>query len=276
MTSFAPSPTRTVTALDLGLGSLRDRAAADPGVGSGAARPRGRLGLSGVMAALGDRLPLWVRLRCGIAPRTLAALTAVLVAAVALGAYHFWAGRPRTVRAPAREGPVAASPPVGAVPGPPAPGPSPSARSLVVDVTGKVRRPGVQRLPPGSRVEDALEAAGGARPGVDTAGLNRARVLMDGELIVVGAGPAPGGPAPGVPASAPGAAAGLAGAAGPVSLNSATLEQLDALPGVGPVLAQHILEYRTQHGGFRSVSDLRHVNGIGARRFTDLKPLVQP
>lgn len=79
-----------------------------------------------------------------------------------------------------------------------------------------------------------------------------------------------------MPASAPGAAAGLTGAAGPVSLNSATLEQLDALPGVGPVLAQHILEYRTQHGGFRSVSDLRHVNGIGARRFTDLKPLVQP
>ncbi|MFF4226147.1 helix-hairpin-helix domain-containing protein [Streptomyces abikoensis] len=298
MTSFAPSPTRTVTALDLGLGSLRDRVAADPGTGAdaraGTVRPRGRLRLRGVMAALGDRLPLWVRVRCGIAPRTLAALTAVLVAAVALGAYHFWAGRPRTVRVPAREGPVAASPPEAVVPpapgsgpGPSAPGsgPVPSARSLVVDVAGKVRRPGVQRLPPGSRVEDALEAAGGARPGVDTAGLNRARVLMDGELIVVGAGPAPGGPAQGGPvlggpapvgpASASGGGAGPAGA-GPVSLNSATLEQLDALPGVGPVLAQHILDYRTQHGGFRSVSDLRHVNGIGARRFTDLKPLVQP
>ncbi|GAA3064471.1 hypothetical protein GCM10020000_55110 [Streptomyces olivoverticillatus] len=69
---------------------------------------------------------------------------------------------------------------------------------------------------------------------------------------------------------------GAAGAAGPVSLNSATLDQLDSLPGVGPVLAQHILDYRTQHGGFRSVSELRDVNGIGARRFTDLKPLVQP
>ncbi|GGP57063.1 helix-hairpin-helix domain-containing protein [Streptomyces abikoensis] len=296
MTSFAPSPTRAVTALDLGLGSLRDRAAAGSGAGTDAAadaaRPRGRLRLRGVTAALGDRLPLWVRVRCGIAPRTLAALTAVLVAAVALGAYHFWAGRPRTVRVPAREGPLAASPPVAAVPPAPGPGPSvpgsgpvPSARSLVVDVAGKVRRPGVQRLPPGSRVEDALEAAGGARPGVDTAGLNRARVLMDGELIVVGAGPAPGGsaqggpvlggPGPVGPASASGGGAGPAGA-GPVSLNSATLEQLDALPGVGPVLAQHILDYRTQHGGFRSVSDLRHVNGIGARRFTDLKPLVQP
>ncbi|MFF4155963.1 helix-hairpin-helix domain-containing protein [Streptomyces sp. NPDC001678] len=267
-----------MTALDLGLGSLRDRAAADPG--AVAARPRRRPGPRGAMAALGDRLPMWVRLRCGIAPRTLAALTAVLVVAVSLGAYHFWAGRPRTVRVPAREGPVAAPPPTAV---PTVPGPGPSARSVVVDVTGKVLRPGVQRLPPGSRVEDALEAAGGARPGADTTGLNQARVLMDGELIVVGA-PAPGGSAPG-PAAGSAAVGGAASGAsppgggagaGPVSLNSATLEQLDALPGVGRVLAQHILDYRTQHGGFRSVADLRHVNGIGARRFTDLKPLVQP
>ncbi|MEU3354858.1 ComEA family DNA-binding protein [Streptomyces sp. NPDC037389] len=272
-----------MTPLDLGLGSLRDRAAADRGAvadpGAVAARPRRWPVPRGAMAALGDRLPLWVRLRCGIAPRTLAALTAVLVVAVALGAYHFWAGRPRTVRAPAREGPVAAPPPaaVPTVPGPTVPGPGSSARSVVVDVTGKVPRPGVQRLPPGSRVEDALEAAGGARPGADTTGLNQARVLMDGELIVVGA-PAPGGPAS---AAVGGAVAGASppgggAAAGPISLNSATLEQLDALPGVGRVLAQHILDYRTQHGGFRSVADLRRVNGIGARRFTDLKPLVQP
>ncbi len=150
---------------------------------------------------------------------------------------------------------------------------------MVVDVTGKVRRPGVRRLPPGSRVEDALEAAGGARPGVDTSGLNRARILTDGEQIVVGTGVqgVPGVPvASGVPGGP--SAAGLSSGVprGPLSLNSATLEQLDALPGVGPVLAQHILDYRTQHGGFRSVTDLRHVNGIGARRFTDLKPLVQP
>ncbi|WP_374284645.1 helix-hairpin-helix domain-containing protein [Streptomyces sp. UNOB3_S3] len=258
-----------MTALDLGLGSLRDRAATD--ADSDAVRTRrGR----SWREALGDRLPLWVRLRCGIAPRTLAALTAVLVAAVALGAYHFWSGRPRTVRVPAREGPVAASPPA-AVPA--MPGPGPSARSVVVDVAGKVRRPGVQRLPPGSRVEDALEAAGGARPEADTTGLNRARVLMDGELITVGT-PAPA-PALGGPASASGGGTSPPGGgagAGPVSLNSATLQQLDSLPGVGPVLAQHILDYRTQHGGFRSVTDLRHVNGIGARRFTDLKPLVQP
>ncbi|MEU4212278.1 ComEA family DNA-binding protein [Streptomyces sp. NPDC026206] len=230
-------------------------------------------------SAVRERLPVWVQLRCGIEPRTLAALAVVLVAAVAFAAYHFWAARPQTVRPPVREGPGAAAAPV---PGPaPAPSAAPtamagaSARGVVVDVSGKVRRPGLQQLPPGSRVADALEAAGGARPGADTTGLNRARLLTDGEQIVVGAtgaavpgpGPAPGGNGPGGGVSAPG---------GPVSLNSATLEQLDALPGVGPVLAQHIVDYRTRHGGFRSVTDLRHVNGIGARRFTDLKPLVQP
>ncbi|WP_367136294.1 MULTISPECIES: ComEA family DNA-binding protein [Streptomyces] len=149
---------------------------------------------------------------------------------------------------------------------------------MVVDVAGKVRRPGVLRLPPGSRVADALAAAGGARPGADTTGLNRARVLVDGEQIVVGA-PAggPGGGPGGAPAAASAAAAGGGPApGGPVSLNSATVEQLDALPGVGPVLARHIVDYRTQHGGFRSVEELRKVNGIGSRRFTDLRPLVQP
>ncbi|MEV5242143.1 ComEA family DNA-binding protein [Streptomyces cinnamoneus] len=268
-------------------------------------------------------MPLWVQLRCGIEPKTLAALAVVLVAAVVLAGYHFWAGRPQTVRAPVREGPAAmaaaadrpvaarAAPPSGTGQGP-APVPDPDAtapagagaRGVVVDVAGKVLHPGIQQLPPGARVADALAAAGGVRPGVDTAGLNRARVLGDGEQILVGVAGAGGGAAgtaggPGVPGGngspggpgsnggpggnggvggngGPGAANAGKAAGGPVSLNSATLEQLDALPGVGPVLAQHILDYRTRHGGFRSVADLRKVNGIGARRFTDLKPLVQP
>ncbi|MFF8911806.1 helix-hairpin-helix domain-containing protein [Streptomyces sp. NPDC015032] len=142
-------------------------------------------------------------------------------------------------------------------------------------MSGKVRRPGIHQLPSGARVADAIRAAGGARPGADLAGLNRARVLMDGEQIVVGVPPGPqatGGTG--------GAAAGGTGssgpAAGPVSLNLATVEQLDTLPGVGPVLAQHIVDYRTQHGGFRSVDELREVNGIGDRRFADLQPLVGP
>ncbi|WP_420719543.1 ComEA family DNA-binding protein [Streptomyces sp. NRRL S-481] len=82
-----------------------------------------------------------------------------------------------------------------------------------------------------------------------------------------------GGTAPGGTA---GGAAGGAGRAAPVSLNTATADQLDTLPGVGPVLAQHIIDYRTQHGGFRSVDELREVNGIGDRRFADLRNLVRP
>ncbi|MGK5544099.1 ComEA family DNA-binding protein [Streptomyces sp. URMC 127] len=239
--------------------------------------------------AMRERLPLWLQLRCGIEPKTLAALAVVLMAACAFAAYHFLAGRPQTVRVPARDASAEASAVV-TPPLPVAPSPAPSRTgggAVVVDVAGKVRRPGVLRLPPGSRVADALAAAGGARPGADTTGLNRARVLVDGEQIVVGA-PAgrPGGPggspapapAP-APPPAPGAAAAAGGGpapGGPVSLNSATAEQLDALPGVGPVLARHIVDYRTQHGGFRSVEELRKVNGIGSRRFADLRPLVQP
>ncbi|GHG68952.1 hypothetical protein GCM10018779_41880 [Streptomyces griseocarneus] len=259
------------------LGSLRDRASAP--VPAANARPVP----GGWRMALAERLPVWVQVRCGIEPRTLAALAVVLVAAAVLAAYHFWSGRPQTVRPPERETPAVTAPAPVPADGTAAPaGPSAgtagaasgagaAAREVVVDVAGKVPHPGVRRLPAGSRVADALAAAGGARPGADTTGLNRARLLMDGEQIVVGA-TAPGQPAP----AAPGAPAGPGAPTGPLSLNSATLEQLDGLPGVGPVLAQHILDYRTRHGGFRSVADLRHVNGIGARRFTDLKPLVQP
>ncbi|RRR66847.1 ComEA family DNA-binding protein, partial [Streptomyces sp. RP5T] len=148
---------------------------------------------------------------------------------------------------------------------------------IVVDVSGKVRAPGIQRLPAGSRVADALKAAGGVRPGTNTDALNRARFLVDGEQVVVGG---PAAPAP-APAPAPGMGAPVAGgpagsAATPVSLNTATVDQLDTLPGVGPVLAQHIVDYRTRHGGFRSVNELRDVNGIGDRRFADLRNLVRP
>ncbi|MEU8823353.1 ComEA family DNA-binding protein [Streptomyces sp. NPDC048636] len=252
--------------------------------GGGALRRRERIRL-----ALRERLPTWLQVRCGMRLRTLAALTAALLVAVAFAVYHFWTGRPQTVRAPEPEPPRAA--PAGPVPTPGGrPGPS-AGRSVVVDVTGKVRRPGLRTLPSGARVDDALEAAGGARPGADTSGLNRARPLVDGEQIVVGAPGVPAGQAPGAPPAA--AATGAGGGAGPgtgapgpaggpgvpgapVSLNSATPEQLDTLPGVGPVLARHILDYRTQHGGFRSVDELREVTGIGERRFADLRPLVRP
>ncbi|MFI0896912.1 helix-hairpin-helix domain-containing protein [Streptomyces sp. NPDC020983] len=195
----------------------------------------------------------WLLLRCGLELRTAAALTAVLLAATGLAVRHYVTGRPHTVRV------AAAVPPVV-----PTPGPSPARPALTVDIAGKVARPGLRRLPPGSRVADALAAAGGPLPGADTTSLNLARPLADGEQLVVGRPqPPPSAATPGSPAT-------------PLSLNSATVPQLDALPGVGPVLAQHILDYRTQHGAFTSLQQLRQVPGIGDRKFATLKPLVQP
>ncbi len=141
---------------------------------------------------------------------------------------------------------------------------------LVVDVAGKVRRPGVYRLPPGARVEDAVRAAGGFGNGVDPATVNLARKLVDGEQVLIGVlgGAAPASAGPPDPSSP------VASTAGPLDLNTATLAQLDALPGVGPVLAQHILDWRTGHGRFDSVDQLNGVTGIGDSKFADLKPLV--
>ncbi|WP_432104886.1 helix-hairpin-helix domain-containing protein [Streptomyces sp. bgisy091] len=226
------------------------------------------------MSALGDRLPLWVRLRCGLEPRALAALGVVLVGGAVLATAHFWSARPEAVRAPDRVAEAAVVQP--ADPGAPSAqqygltnGPGAGPRSevspggqIVVDVSGKVRRPGVRYLPAGSRVADALRAAGGVREGTDVSTLNRARVLTDGEQVAVGL---PAAPPPGDgPVVAGGSPAGAAaGPAAPLSLGTATLEQLETLPGVGPVLAQHIIDYRTEHGGYRSVDELREVNGIG-------------
>lgn len=144
---------------------------------------------------------------------------------------------------------------------------------LVVDVAGRVRRPGLYSLAAGSRIDDAVRAAGGALPGVSLLTLNLASKVSDGEQIVVGI---PGVPAvAGGPGTGPGAGGGSAGAAvGPVNLNSASLGQLDALPGVGPVLAQHILDWRSAHGGFTSIGQLKEVSGIGEARYADLRARV--
>ncbi|HEU4512704.1 MAG TPA: ComEA family DNA-binding protein [Nocardioidaceae bacterium] len=140
---------------------------------------------------------------------------------------------------------------------------------VVVDVAGKVRRPGIATLPAGSRVVDALEAAGGVRPGVELTTLNLARVLVDGEQIVVGI-PPPGGVAASA-ASAPGAAAG----AGPlVNINTAGQAELEELPGVGPVTAAAILQWRTDHGPFTSVDELMEVSGIGEATLAEMAPFV--
>ncbi|MEU9720188.1 helix-hairpin-helix domain-containing protein [Streptomyces sp. NPDC047976] len=239
---------------------------ADPAAGAGREPGEAPGAREARRPALRKRLPVWVQERCGVEPRTVAAVTVVLVVAVGFAAQQYWSGRPQPVTAPAVLGP-------GSAPAAPVPSAAPAGAGarIVVDVGGKVRDPGVRRLPGGSRVEDALAAAGGVRPGTDTTGLNRARVLVDGEQVLVGvtAQPAAGGPAPGA-----GAAAGAG--AGPLSLAGATVEQLDGLPGVGPVLARNIVEFRTARGGFRAVEDLRQVDGIGERRFAELRRLVRP
>ncbi|MFF9099402.1 helix-hairpin-helix domain-containing protein [Streptomyces rubrogriseus] len=234
--------------------------------------------------ALRERMPLWLQTRCGLERRSVAALTVLLVVAAAFAVQHFWSGRTQSVAAPevVREAaaygagkpePTAEDRDTTGGPGPKAAATGTAGPQIVVDVGGKVREPGVHSLPAGSRVADALRAAGGVRPGTKTDGLNRARFLVDGEQVTVGA-PAPV-PRPGA-GPAPDGPTGAAGPAAPVSLNTATTDQLDTLPGVGPVLAQHIIDYRTQHGGFRSVDELREVNGIGERRFADLRDLVRP
>jgi competence protein ComEA len=143
----------------------------------------------------------------------------------------------------------------------------PSAR-VVVHVVGAVRRPGLYRLEQGSRIADAVTRAGGAAPKADLAQVNLAAPLADGEQVVVprrGAGTAVGGAAaPGAPSS------------GPVHLSTATLEQLDSLPGIGPVTAQKILDYRAKHGAFTSVDELDAVPGIGPSRMDQLRDLVAP
>jgi competence protein ComEA len=151
---------------------------------------------------------------------------------------------------------------------PPAPLTTVDAR-LVVDVVGAVRRPGLYRLPQGTRVADALGRAGGLTRRADRTLVNLAAPLADGEQVIV-------------PARVSGAAAGVSGGSGsaapvgPVHLNVATLEQLDALPGVGPVTAQKILDYRQKHGAFGSVDELDAIPGIGPARLDQLRDLVAP
>jgi competence protein ComEA len=144
----------------------------------------------------------------------------------------------------------------------------------VVDVAGKVRRPGIATLPLGARVVDALEAAGGARRGVGLGSLNLARVLTDGEQIVVGVPALPGVAASA--ASAPtGSGTGVAGPGAPmVNINSAGQAELEQLPGIGPVTAQAILAYRSERGTFSSVDELLEVSGIGDATLADVAPYV--
>jgi competence protein ComEA len=137
---------------------------------------------------------------------------------------------------------------------------------LIVDVTGAVRRPGLVHLAQGTRVADALAAAGGATAKADTGLVNLAAPLADGEQVVVPSRGAPGAAASAGPDAPP----------APVNLNTATVEQLDALPGIGPATAAKIVDFRQEHGFFRSVEELDAVPGIGPARIEQLKGLVLP
>jgi competence protein ComEA len=191
-------------------------------------------------------------------PRSqLAAYVALAVVIGLLGA--------RYVRAAG--GPQAGAAPASARPG--AVEVRPGGRAAVVHVAGAVRRPGVYSLGPGARVQDAVRRAGGPRRSANVDAVNLAAKVADGQQIVVPTkAPAAVGaaiaPAPGEAPSAP------------VSLGSATLEQLQTLDGVGPATAEKILAYRSEHGGFRSVDDLANVPGIGPKKLAAMKPHVQP
>jgi competence protein ComEA len=148
--------------------------------------------------------------------------------------------------------------------------------SLVVHVVGAVRRPGLYHLHEGERVADAVSRAGGPTRRADLAALNLAAPLVDGTQVLVPARVTVAGPAGTPPQGDAWAVGGGTGSGAKVSLATATLEQLDALPGVGPVTAQKIIDYRTAHGPFRSVDDLDEVPGIGPTRVENLRDLVTP
>ena len=217
-------------------------------------------------------VPEPLRGRVALDPGPLAVVAVVV--ALGLGVTAWWALRSEPVPVAPPE-PVAAVSPLAepaAEAAPPAEEqvtPETGPDTVTVDVAGKVRRPGIVVLDAGARVADALEEAGGARPGVDLSGLNLARVLVDGEQVVVGVPP----PATGLPAVPASPAPGAPGTA-LVDLNTADLTLLETLPEVGPVTAQAILTWREEHGGFTAVSELLEVDGIGDATLATISPFV--
>jgi len=184
--------------------------------------------------------------------RVLVAALALLVALILAGRHLARAGAPAERPVAAQVEPLSAD----------------STPKLVVHVVGAVRRPGLYRLPDRSRIADAVTRAGGPTPRADLSAVNLAAPVSDGVQVVV-------------PARVPAVKSGAGGAApsgqqGPVHLNTATLEELDALPGVGPVTAQKILDHREQHGAFASIDELDAIPGIGPARLEQLREVAAP
>lgn len=171
-----------------------------------------------------------------------------IAAVVAVIGWWWWQGQPKQVSAAPASAPTVLS------------SASPSAAEVVVHVVGDVAHPGLVRLPKGSRVDDAISAAGGVRKGGRLGPVNLARTVVDGEQIVVGRDAV---------------AAAAANPDGTVNLNAATASDLEALPGIGPVLAQRIVTWRDANGPFTAVEQLREVSGIGDSTYANLSPLVR-
>lgn len=190
--------------------------------------------------------------------RSVATLLAIVVGVLLC---LVWLNRPQTISEPIV---VASGTPLV---------PSPVAKNtnlmIVVDVEGAVRNPGLKTLPAGSRIADAIKAAGGLRKRLPTGSINLAEKVSDGQLIVVSSAPNR------VDATNASSSQNSGGTAALVNLNSATVEQLDALPGVGPVMSSRILAWRDEHQGFHAVEELQEVPGIGPKVFANLKPLVR-
>lgn len=290
-------------------------AGGEAGARSGSARPRERAGArrltrpatgERLREALADRLPLTLRdgvLRCSTRAVVVLALLGAL--GLGLGVLHVWRAQPVGEAAPPPEVLASGEPVPGSVtpdtpntpgtPGTPpevAPSPAPQAGDgsstptvVVVHMAGQVQQPGIVSVPAGSRVADAVAAAGGLSPAADALRLNLARPVTDGEQVLVLAEgeQAPAGwvgagsevlAAPATPAPGGGTGGEAAATGGPVDLNSATLADLETLPGVGPVLAQRILDWREANGRFSSIEELREVGGIGEKRFGELATRV--
>jgi competence protein ComEA len=237
-----------------------------------------------VGAWVDDRLPLWARGLTGRVSRGAVLALAVVVVVVAVGttvvlhhrsaspayAGSTWPGStsPTSASSAADSGSSAASVTGGAT------ADSASSDSIVVDVAGKVRRPGLVTLPPGSRVADAIAAAGGALRHRDIATTDLAAKVGDGQLLLIGV---TGSGSTGTPGdSSTGGTTSGSGSSAPVSLSSADLTTLETLPGVGPVTAQKIIDWRTAHNGFTSIEQLQQVPGIGPAHYAEVEALVTP
>ncbi|GAA3578955.1 hypothetical protein GCM10022197_40510 [Microlunatus spumicola] len=230
----------------------------------------------------------------------LGVVAAVLLVGLVWGGWSWVRSRPEAVAAPTVQssaGPGVPTAPAQPVPGQPSSGTAPggaaggasasadpSASGLVVHVLGAVRHPGLVRLPAGARVQDAIKAAGGLRDDADPAQLNLAQPLEDGVQVVVGTRRHPLGEVRAVGAAAGGGGSGggstggsasTAGSGAVVDLNRASVDQLDTLPGVGPVTAQKIVDWREQHGRFSAADELQEVDGIGPKTYARLAPHVR-